>query len=283
MATNLVWLKDALKAGPPYPPLNLLLVGNEENGETEPMGTPHVLELLRVESGYAPGLLVAGERTGEKGDELWGEVCTQNRGVLRFEVSVRGERFHSGAGGGSSDLTERLLQARAGITGILGHHLTLSSPDGWQSQARFPYIQVGEPGVFNITPARGLLGGEVRPIPQDRLAPLNSELEAYCQDRGLELSIPVRDDGIVCDPANPYLGALLQAVEQASGAPARQGKKLPGTSARFAPGGQGVVWGQSGIGPHSKDERHYIPSILPYYRALGAFGAQAGKIHRMGG
>ena len=27
------------------------------------------------------------------------------------------------------------------------------------------------------------------------------------------------------------------------------GRKLPGTSARFAPGGQGVVWGQTGIGP----------------------------------
>jgi len=283
VATNLVWLKDALKAGPPYPPLNLLLLGNEENGETEPMGTPHVLKLLFEESGYAPRLLVAGERTGEHGDELWGEVCTQNRGVLRFEVTARGLRGHSGTGGAASDLTERLFQARAGITGILGRHLTLSSPDGWQSQARFPYIQVGEPGVFNITPARGVLGAEVRPIPQDRLAPLIAELEAYSQDRGLELAIPVCEDGIACDPINPYLGALLRAVEQASGAPARLGKKLPGTSARFAPDGQGVVWGQSGIGPHSKDERHYIPSILPYYRALGAFGLQGGKIHLTGG
>ena len=46
------------------------------------------------------------------------------------------------------------------------------------------------------------------------------------------------------------------------------GRKLPGTSARFAPGGQAVVWGQSGIGPHAKDERHYIPSIEPYYNSL---------------
>ena len=46
VATNLVWLKDALKAGPPYPPINLCLVGNEENGESEPTGTPHVLANL---------------------------------------------------------------------------------------------------------------------------------------------------------------------------------------------------------------------------------------------
>ena len=283
VATCLVWLKDAFKAGSPYPPVNLLLVGNEENGEIEPMGTPHVLELLREECGYVPRLLVAGERTGEKGNELWGEVCTQNRGVLRFEVTVRGVRGHSGAGGGSSDLTEHLLQARAGITGILGRHLTLSSPDGWQSQARFPYIQVGEPGVFNITPARGVLGAEVRPIPQDRLAPLAAELGDYCQAHGLELAIPVCENGIACSHDNPYLQALLRAVAEISGQPPQIGRKLPGTSARFAPGGQGVVWGQTGIGPHSRDERHYIPSILPYYRALGAFGAQASKINLAGG
>ena len=50
------------------------------------------------------------------------------------------------------------------------------------------------------------------------------------------------------------------------------GRKLPGTSARFAPKGQGVVWGQSGIGPHARDERHFVPSILPYYRVLQAWG-----------
>ena len=83
----------AFRQGPPYPPVNLLLVGNEENGETEPMGTPHVLRAAaeddeRLDDGqpYQPALLIAGERTGERGDELWGEICTQNRGVMRFDV-----------------------------------------------------------------------------------------------------------------------------------------------------------------------------------------------------
>ncbi|MCL5612116.1 MAG: hypothetical protein M1485_06120, partial [Chloroflexi bacterium] len=58
------------------------------------------------------------------------------------------------------------------------------------------------------------------------------------------------------------------AVKQASGSEPRIGRKLPGTSARFAPGGQAVVWGQSGLGPHAKDERHFIPSIEPYYKSL---------------
>jgi len=47
VATYLVWMKDALKSGKVFPPISLLLVGNEENGESEAMGTPHVLKLLK--------------------------------------------------------------------------------------------------------------------------------------------------------------------------------------------------------------------------------------------
>jgi len=68
------------------------------------------------------------------------------------------------------------------------------------------------------------------------------------------------------------LGQLHFVTREAFGREPRVGKKLPGTSARFAPGGQGVVWGQSGVGPHARDERHFIPSIAGYYRALEALG-----------
>jgi hypothetical protein len=76
------------------------------------------------------------------------------------------------------------------------------------------------------------------------------------------------ENGVACDPNNPALKVLIQSVRVASDSEPKIGKKLPGTSARFAPGGQAVVWGQSGLGPHAKDERHYIPSIEPYYRSL---------------
>jgi hypothetical protein len=78
----------------------------------------------------------------------------------------------------------------------------------------------------------------------------------------------VMENGVACSPDNPALQALREAVRIASGSEPRIGRKLPGTSARFAPGGQAVVWGQTGIGPHAGDERHYIPSIEPYYRSL---------------
>jgi acetylornithine deacetylase/succinyl-diaminopimelate desuccinylase-like protein/gamma-glutamyl:cysteine ligase YbdK (ATP-grasp superfamily) len=272
VATYLVWMKDALKAGPPYPAVNLLLVGNEENGEMEPMGSPHVLRMLSEEDDYAPGILVAGERTGEKGDELFGEICTQNRGVMRMDILAFGTKGHSGVAGASADLTDRLLSARAVITDILHRRLTLSSPDGWQSQVRFPFIQVGTPGIYNVTPHQAILGVEVRSIPQDDISALCSELDDFCRSRELELRIGVQENGVACDPENPYLTALVQAVADVSGEAPRIGRKLPGTSARFAPGAQGVVWGQTGIGPHSKDERHFIPSIMPYYQVLNRLG-----------
>jgi succinyl-diaminopimelate desuccinylase len=273
VATYLVWMKRTLRQGPPYPPVNLLLVGNEENGEVEAMGTPHLLSLLKDEYGYQPHLLIAGERTGEKGDELWGEICIQNRGVLRFDVIGRGQRGHSGTGGLQADLTERMLVARATITNILSRRLTLSSPDGWHSQVRFPFIQVGTPGVYNVTADMGVIGVEVRPIPQDDIQSLLLELAGFCDSQGFELKVNVKENGIACDPGNPYLEKLVEAVREVSSAEPALGRKLPGTSARFAPGGQGVVWGQSGIGPHARGERHFIPSIEPYCRALSRFGS----------
>jgi succinyl-diaminopimelate desuccinylase len=274
VATNMVWMKDALKAGPPYPALNLCLVGNEENGEFEPMGTPHILaDLASRYNGYAPQLMIAGERTGEKGTELLGEVCVENRGVMRFEVIARGARAHSALSGASADLGERLLQARSELVKLFEQSLTLKAADGWQSQYRFPFVNVGLPGVYNITADYGVLGVEVRSIPQDDLSALVEQVQGLCTGVGLEVSVKVWEAGIICDPDNPYLGKLLEAVAVAgNGTPARVGRKLPGTSARFAPRGQGLVWGQTGIGPHARDERHFVPSIAPYYRALDEFG-----------
>lgn len=265
VATYLVWMKDALKAGAPYPNMALLLVGNEENGETEAWGTPFVLKELNL----TPSLLIAGERTGEKGNELFGEICTENRGVMRFEVIARGTKGHSGVAG-AGDLSETLIAARAALSDLFAKRLTLRAPDGWQSQARFPFIHVGAPGVYNITAGEGVLGVEIRPIPQDDIARLKADVEAYCSKNGLEVRFSVMEGGVACRPDNPALQALLEAVQQVSGEEPKVGRKLPGTSARFAPGGQAVVWGEAGIGPHARDERHYIPSIEPYYRALHA-------------
>jgi acetylornithine deacetylase/succinyl-diaminopimelate desuccinylase-like protein len=187
---------------------------------------------------------------------------------MRFDVIARGVRGHTGVAGAGKDLSERLINAQTALNEIFSKHLTLTSDDGWQSQAKFPFINVGTPGIYNITAAEGILGAEIRPIPQDDTKALRREVEVYCAENGLEVNFSVMEDGVACDPENPALLALVEAVRQTSGEEPKIGRKLPGTSARFAPGGQAVVWGQSGIGPHARDERHYIPSIEPYYRTL---------------
>ncbi len=222
-------------------------------------------------------MLIAGERTGEKGDELYGEVCTENRGVLRFEVIGHGQKGHSGTRSAGGDLSDRLISARAALAEIFAQHLTLQSKDGWQSQARFPFIQLGTPGVYNITAAEGRLGVEIRPIPQDDLSALKAAVETYCAENDLTASFSVMENGIACSPDNPALLKLLDAVRTVSGQEPCIGKKLAGTSARFAPGGQAVVWGQSGIGPHAKDERHFVPSIAPYYEMLVELAKRTGN------
>jgi succinyl-diaminopimelate desuccinylase len=267
VATYLVWMKDMRKAGRSFPNISVLLVGNEENGEAEAWGTPHVLKELNLE----PSLFIAGERTGEKGNELFGEICVENRGVMRFDVVARGTKGHSGIAG-TGDLSEKLIAARSALNEIFAQHLTLTSSDGWQSQAKFPFIHVGTPGVYNVTAGQGILGVEIRPIPGDDVEGLKSQVEGYCLANELELCMNVMENGVACDPQNPALKALIEAVRRAGETEPRIGRKLPGTSARFAPGGQAVVWGQSGLGPHAKDERHYIPSIEPYYRSLNEVG-----------
>jgi acetylornithine deacetylase/succinyl-diaminopimelate desuccinylase-like protein len=186
---------------------------------------------------------------------------------MRFDVIARGIKGHSGVAG-TGDLSEKLIAARSALNEAFAEHLTLNSSDGWQSQAKFPFINVGTPGVYNVTAGEGILGVEIRPIPQDDVESLKLKVEEYCAENGLELCMTVMENGVACDPNNPALKALIQSVRFTSDAEPKIGKKLPGTSARFAPGGQAVVWGQSGLGPHAKDERHYIPSIEPYYKSL---------------
>jgi acetylornithine deacetylase/succinyl-diaminopimelate desuccinylase-like protein len=180
---------------------------------------------------------------------------------------ARGAKGHSGVAG-AGDLSEKLIAARSALNEIFTQHLTLKAADGWQSQAKFPFIHVGTPGVYNITAGEGILGVEIRPIPQDDVDGLKSKVEEYCAANGLELCMNVMENGVACSPDNPALKALIESVRNASGTEPKIGKKLPGTSARFAPGGQAVVWGQSGVGPHAKNEAHYIPSIEPYYKSL---------------
>jgi hypothetical protein len=92
-----------------------------------------------------------------------------------------------------------------------------------------------------------------------------------CGELGHEVEVETMEAGITCPRDNRHLQTLLEAVEEVSGEPVELGRKKPASSARFAPGGNAVVWGQTGIGPHAPEERHFIPSIEPYLKALDVF------------
>ncbi len=272
VATYLIWMRDVVRRRPDrFPPINLLLVGNEENGETEPVGTPHVLADLEANQHCRPALLIAGERTGENGDELFGNICVENRGVVRVAFLAHGAREHTGVGANVADVGARVIAFRSVVESVLTRRLTLDAPDGWRTEYRFPFITVGEAGVYNITSHLGQLGLEIRPIPEDDVAAVLADLQAGAEQHDLEMRLQTREAGVACDLENPHLRTLVTAVRDVSGREPELGRKKPGTSGRFAPGGQAVIWGQTGIGPHSPAERHYIPSIQGYYDALNRY------------
>src|SRR4030095_16259265 len=105
---------------------------------------------------------------------------------------ARGTKGHSGIAG-TGDLSERLIAARSALNEIFAKHLTLKSSDGWQSQAKFPFINVGTPGIYNVTAGEGILGVEIRSIPQDNLEGLKAFVETYCAENELELCISVME------------------------------------------------------------------------------------------
>ncbi len=271
VATVAVWMKDAFQAGPPYPPFGVLLIGNEEEGETRPVGTREALDWYRETYGALPAFYIAGERTEETGTKPYGAVCTQSRGAVRVSFRLKGIRGHSGLSHAKADLADRLFRLQHEIRRLAENMLTLDTSSGWYSQIRFPFVFVGRPGLYNITPDEGVMGLEIRPIPQDALDAFLQALHDLAQREGVEMVVESPAGGTYMDESHPYLNLLLDALEEAWGHRPPLCRKLPASSVRFTPPGTAVIWGQSGIGPHAADERHYIPSILPYYQGLQAF------------
>ncbi len=165
---------------------------------------------------------------------------------MRFDVIARGAKGHSGVAG-AGDLSEKLINARSALNELFAKHLTLKSPDGWQSQAKFPFINVGTPGIYNVTAAEGILGIEIRPIPQDDTSMLKDEVLKYCEANGLEASFSIMENGVACDPNNPALIKLIEAVKQASGGEEAEDRQKTSRHqrkirSRWAGGRVGTVW-----------------------------------------
>ena len=244
------------------PRIGLLLVGNEESGEMEEWGTPYVLKNLKERFNYVPKILVAGERTGE-GDKLMGLFETRNRGLIRIHCEASGEAGHTAM------LTKepalfRMLKFIRQIEGVVK-----PSDESWKSVLQVSYFHAGEPENFNTSATRAVAGIEIRAIPEDDSEAMMSAIQASGQELGISLELLNHEPGVTADPKSEEVLRMVRAAADIAGVDPKTlmgTGKLPGTQARFAPKGcHAMVWGQAGVGPHSKNEAHYIPSIWPFY------------------
>jgi hypothetical protein len=114
----------------------------------------------------------------------------------------------------------------------------------------------------------GRFGLEIRPMPEHDVTALLADLTECATSLNLELHVQTREPGVACNCDNPYVQTIIATVREVSVQEPVIGREKPGASGRFAPRGQAVIRGQTGIGPHTTAERHYILSIRPYYDAL---------------
>lgn len=272
VATYIVFMRDIARKVASgelgAPKMGLLLVGNEETGETDPWGTPHVLRALKARFGFEPGTLVAGERTGE-GTVTMGKVEVRNKGLIRYHLEARGESAHTAVQTKMTPM-EKIFVLKEALSRIIA-----SGPgedEAWRTTFNVSYFMAGQQNNFNITVAKAVAGFEIRPIPETPVENLISAIEKRCAEMNISCKLLNCEPGVRSDPDDTRVARILSAVSYAGGGTPASflGSGKPhGTQLRFAPEGTAaVVWGQAGVGPHAANEAHYIPSIKPYYHAL---------------
>lgn len=270
-ATYLVFLKNLSETSGLNPPrIGLLLVGNEEPGEFDKWGTPHVLAALKKKANYTPQIMIAGERTGE-GEKKWGQVEVKNRGVIRIKFEAAQKSQHSSFISGETAL-DRILD----LLNQIKKDFPKPHDAFWKSTMAISFLNSGEVDNFNTLPSSAITGLEIRSIPEDDFTIMLEEIKSMAKKLNIKLHFFNNEPGIMTPIENPHIQRLLEATVKVNGGNLHDylGKgKLPGSQARFAPENcAAVVFGQSGIGPHSEHEAHYIPSIMPYYRILEELG-----------
>jgi len=267
-ATLVVFMRDLCvstrAARADAPKIGLLLVGNEEPGEAEPWGTPHVLESLEKRFGYRPKTLIAGERTGD-GPVPAGVIESRQRGLIRLHVEARGEAGHTALA--KTTVTARILSLYRELSDALA-----PSEQSWKTTLQLSYVSAGIERNFNIAAREASAGIEIRPAFDEHTDAVRRIAKQAASALGLDVTYVNNESAVSVDPTDPRVRRIVDAAAAATGATADElvgAGKLPATQARFAPEGCApIVWGQSGVGPHAPDEAHYLPSVLPYYDAL---------------
>lgn len=263
VATAMVLIKD-LKIENRKLKFGILLVGNEESGETEKWGTPHILEVLADEYDYKPKFAIIGERTGEGASKI-GKIEYKNRGLIRAHIQTSGKSEHS-AQLTNQTVVDRIMHFRNDVQDLFSE----SQHKNWKSTFSIPYFIAGEIENFNTTPDSAIAGLEIRPIPEDDFAAITSYLEKRARELEIELEYVNKEPGIITNSDHQIIQKLLDSISTVIGKESSDylgPGKLHATQARFLRI-SAIIFGQCGVGPHSDNEAHYIPSIIPYYLIL---------------
>jgi len=263
VATYMVFMKDiSQKQGKNT---GLLLVGNEEPGEADRWGTPYVFNDLKEKYDYAPELMIVGERTGE-GEVLHGKIETSSRGIIRIHLEAQNQSGHTAVVKGMTAV-DKILELKDHTDRLIP-----KTDSAWRSQFLLSYLLSGEPENFNTSPEKAVGGFEIRGIPEDNISGAIESMLSKAEELDVKYTFFNNEPGISTSPSHPLVEKLLDAAASVfGGAPADHlgSGKVHGSQARFAPKGCAqVVFGQAGAGPHTANEKHYIPSIIPYYNVL---------------
>ncbi len=272
VATFMVLLKD-LKIELTSANCGLLLVGNEEPGETEKWGTPYILQKLKKVYSYQPEFVIVGERTGD-GPVKIGKLEYKGRGLIRIIIRASGIAGHT-AQLSQKTVVDRIMDFRNEIFGLFAG----SKEDYWRTTFTIPFFKAGEMDNFNTAPQSGIAGLEIRPIPEDEFLYIIDKIDKLAKAFSLEAVYVNKEPGIITPIENSYVQELLKILVRLNGGSINDylGKgKLHATQARFFRPPV-VVFGQAGVDPHGPNEMHYIPSIMPYYQVLREFIISYGK------
>ena len=130
----------------------------------------------------------------------------------------------------------------------------------------------GREDNFNIAVSGAKAGFEIRPVPEEPFEKIIDLIVSKVNELDLSCEFLNREPGVSANVGDRRLGRIIEAASTVTGRTAESlmGFGKPhGTQARFAPAGcVPIVWGQAGVGPHSANEAHYIPSIKPFYQVL---------------
>jgi len=268
VATYMILMKDIATSNIKTPQVGLLLVGNEEPGESIKWGTHHILQALSEKFCYKPQMMIVGERTGD-GKQKIGKIEVKNRGIIRISAYAKSESCHT-AEVKSLTSIDKILSIKNIIDSFIPKR-----ENEWKTTFTMPYILSGEKENFNTAPAEAFAGFEIRPIPEDNMNTLIDYLIQKAKELNVDFKFINNERGIETNTNNALIIKLLNIIIDKYGHDRDFyiGKGKPhATQARFVPNGCiAIVFGQAGIGPHSAYEAHYIPSIMPYYNILIEF------------